>query len=371
MATEYLHVPVATLRRQIELILAAWGMTPEMVAPTAEVMAETDLRGVDSHGIAMLPLYDQLRRQGKIEMRPEIATVRESAVTALLDAGGGLGHAPSVKAMDLAVDKARAAGLAAVAVRNSNHFGAAGAYALRAARAGLIGMVMTNAGSRAIVPTRAREPVFGTNPIAFAAPTGNGEPFVLDMATSTVAIGKVKLAVYNHRAMPEGWVIDDAGADVTDPTLAFDGHGRMKEAYGVTPLGGLPRLSSHKGYGLAAMVEILCSMLPGTPFIGALADRREHETGHFFLAMDPDAFREPGTFTAELDAMLGHLRRLAPVDPAEPVLVAGDPERAAEAQRLDSGIPLPAILVASLRRVCADAGVAVLFDDAVPQAAGR
>lgn len=364
MGDALLHVPAETLRRQIEMILSTWGMMAETVAPTAEVMVETDLRGVDSHGIAMLPLYAQLRRAGKIAMRPEIAVVRESAVTALLDGGGGLGHAPSVQAMALAVEKAQASGLAAVTVRNSNHFGAAGAYALRAAQAGLIGMAMTNAGSRAIVPTRAREPVFGTNPIAFAAPAGNNEPFVLDMATSTVAIGKVKLAVYNHRQMPDGWVVDDQGRDVNDPTAAFDGHGRMKEEYGVTPLGGLPRLSSHKGYGLAAMVEILCSMLPGTPFIGALADRAQHETGHFFLALQPDAFREPGAFAAELDAMIDHLRALTPAEADLPVLVAGDPERAAEVERRQSGVPLPEILVRSLREMCNQDGAPFLLDNA-------
>ena len=203
----------------------------------------------------------------------------------------GMPHAPSLRAMDLAIDKARTTGLAAVVVRNSNHFGAAGAYALRAAQAGMVGLVASNAGSRGVVPTRAKEPVFGTNPLAFAAPTKRNRPFVLDMATSTVAIGKVKLAVYNDKPMPAGWLVDDQGRTVTDPTLAFDGHGRLKPGYGVTPLGGLPELSSYKGYGLGAMVEILGSMLTGAPCIGMLEDRNDHQTGHFFLALDPTAFR--------------------------------------------------------------------------------
>jgi LDH2 family malate/lactate/ureidoglycolate dehydrogenase len=355
------RVPADAVRQQIEDILTAWGMAAETIPPTVEVMAETDLRGIDSHGIAMLPLYAELRRQGKIKMDPKIEVVREIGVTALIDGGGGLGHAPSVKAMNLAVDKARANGLAAVAVRNSNHYGAAGAYSLIAARAGLIGMAMTNAGSRAIVPTRAKEPVFGTNPIAFAAPASRNKPLALDMATSTVAVGKVKLAVYNNKPMPEGWVVDDSGRTITDAREAFDGHGRLKFDFGVTPLGGLPSLSSHKGYGLAAMVEVLCSMLPGAPFIGALENRGEHQTGHFFLALDPAAFRNGSDFGNELDGMIDHLRGLEPVDSGLPVLVAGDPEEIARADRLENGIPIPDALDEALRKICTESGAPYLF----------
>lgn len=361
MSAQTVNVPVDSIRAQIMGILTAWGMPDDLAAPTAAVMVETDLRGIDSHGIAMLPLYAELRRQGKIVDAPNIEVVRDHGVTALIDGGGGLGHAPSTMAMDLAVAKARDSGLAAVTVRNSNHFGAAGAYALMAARAGLVGMAMTNAGSRAIVPTQASEPVFGTNPIAFAAPARHNKPFVLDMATSTVAVGKVKLAVYNDKPMPEGWVVSDSGAAVTDGRDAFDGHGRLKPDYGVTPLGGLAALSSHKGYGLAAMVEVLCSMLPGAPFIGLLADRRQHQTGHFFLALDPAAFRDPDEFADELDQMIDYLRALRPADPAQPVLVPGDPEDIAAQKRADNGVPVPALLQQALRDVCAECGATYLL----------
>ncbi|HZD26324.1 MAG TPA: Ldh family oxidoreductase [Alphaproteobacteria bacterium] len=357
-----IRFPVETVRRQTAAILGAWGMAPETVEPTVAVMTETDQRGIDSHGIAMLPLYGELRRQGKIEMRPRIEVVRDAGVTGLIDGGGGLGHAPSTQAMRLAIAKAREMGMAAVAVRNSNHFGAAGAYALMAARAGLIGMAMTNAGSRVIVPTRAKEAVFGTNPIAFAAPAGRQRPFVLDMATSTVAVGKIKLAVYNGKPLPGGWVVDPEGRTVTDPKQPFDGHGRIRPGFGVTPLGGLPMLSSHKGYGLAAMVEILCSMLPGTPFIGAV-DRAEHQTGHFFLALDPAAFRDPDDYAHELDAMIEHLHGLSPMDPEAPVLVAGDPEDAAEAERREQGVPVPALLRKALQVLCEEAGAEFLMAD--------
>jgi LDH2 family malate/lactate/ureidoglycolate dehydrogenase len=346
------RVTQAIVRAQIKTILNAWGMPQDAITPTVEVMVETDLRGIDSHGIAMLPLYNQIRRQGKIEMRPNIEVVKDAGVLALIDAGGGLGHAAASQAMTLAIDKAKAQGMAAVGVRNSNHYGAAGAYALMAARAGLIGICMTNAGSRAIVPTRAKEPVFGTNPLAFAAPAGRNDPFVLDMATSTVAIGKIKLAVYAGKQMPDGWVVDGGGDRVTDPTQAFDGHGRLKQEYGVTPLGGLADLSSHKGYGLAAMVEILCSMLTGAPYIGGVEDRLQHQTGHFCFALNPGVLRDSDDFAADIDAMIDHLHGLEPADPELPVLVAGDPEEASYQERLENGIPIPQILFEALADIC-------------------
>ncbi|MDP6342256.1 MAG: Ldh family oxidoreductase [Alphaproteobacteria bacterium] len=350
------------LREQLTTILEAWGMSAETIPPTVDIMVETDLRGIDSHGIAMLPLYAEMRRRGKIAMRPVIEVVRESPVTALIDGGGGLGHAPSADAMRLAIQKAKAAGLAAVTVRNSNHFGAAGAYAMMATAEGLIGIAMTNAGGRSIVPTRAREPVFGTNPIAFAAPTRDNLPFVLDMATSTVAVGKVKLAAYAGKPLPSGWVVDADGVEVTVAADAFDGTGRLARGFGMTPLGGLADLSSHKGYGLAAMVEVLCGMLPGAPFIAAMVEPAKHQTGHFFLALDPNAFRDEGEFQDELDAMIDHLRALEPTDPELPVLVHGDPENIAREERLADGIPIPGMLADALADICRQANVEYLLD---------
>jgi len=355
------RVPVDTIHAQISAVLSAWGMPDDIVRVTADIMAETDLRGIDSHGIAMLPLYAQQRRLGKITVDPEISVVKEGPVTGLIDGGGGLGHAPAAQAMQLAIAKAKAMGLGAVTVTHSNHFGAAGAYALMAARAGLIGMAMTNAGSRIIVPTRATEPVFGTNPIAFAAPRAAGQPFVLDMATSTVAAGKVKLAHYNNRPMPDGWASAPDGSAVIDAAEAFDGHGRLKSGYGLSPLGGRPELSSHKGYGLAAMVEVLCSMLSGAPFIGVVEDRNQHKTGHFFLAMDPGCFREDGDFEAELDGMVAMLQGLAPADPALPVRVAGEPEDLAAAERAEAGVPMPQMLLDQLKEICRDSNAPYLL----------
>ena len=319
-------------------------------------MVETDLRGIDSHGLAMLPLYARLREIGVLNVAPEIRVVQERPVMALIDADGGLGHAPAAMAMDMAIEKAKAAGLAAVAVRNSAHFGAAGAYAMRAAEAGLIGLALTNGKTPGVVPTRAKRPMYSTNPIAFAAPAGVNPPFVLDMATSTVAIGKVKLAWFAGKELPDGWTLDPEGRTVKDAGEAFDGHGRLKTGWGQTPLGGLAEMSSHKGYGLAIMVEILSAMLSGARYGATRAARGQggedsEDVGHFMLAIDPAAFRDPDGFAEDMDDMIDALRATPPIDPGEPVLVAGDPETAAHLERSEHGVPVPAKLIEQVRQI--------------------
>ncbi len=353
-----MNVPAQQLSEQIDAIFSAWGMSEPAREACVRLMVAADLRGIDSHGAMMLPLYDELRRDGRLNMTPNVKTVRESPVTALLDGDMSLGHYPADTAMKLAIRKARGSGLAAVAVRNSNHFGAAGVYAMQAASAGLIGIAMTNVWNLAIAPTRAAEAMFGTNPIAFAAPAGEQPAFCLDMATSTVAIGKLKLAILHGKPLPRGWAHGPDGRITEDANAAL-------EARLLTPLGGTPELSSHKGYGLAAMVEILCAMLPGAWYAPTRERRhpgeKRYNVGHFFLAMDPNAFRAEGEFEADLDDMIAALRSAKRLDPAQPVLVHGDPERAEMERRGRDGIPVPEALAAKIRSIAADCGAPALI----------
>jgi LDH2 family malate/lactate/ureidoglycolate dehydrogenase len=353
-----MNVPAEKLAAQLRAVFRAWGMAEAASEASARLMIAADLRGIDSHGAMMLPLYDELRREGRLEMNPEVKVVRESPVTALVDGGGGLGHYPADVATKLAIDKAARAGLAAVGVRNSNHFGAAGAYALQAAERGLVGIAMTNVWNLAIVPTRSTQAMFGTNPIAFAAPAGKNPPFCLDMATSTVAIGKLKLAILHGKPLPRGWALDAQGRVTEDANAAL-------AARKLTPVGGTPELASHKGYGLAAMVEILCAMLPGAWYAPTRDARhpgaKHFNVGHFFLAIDPKAFRGEGEFEDDLDDMLDALRASAPLDPAQPVLVHGDPELAAIAERGKHGIPLPEELARQIRAIAKGCGAEVLL----------
>lgn len=357
-------VAAPAVRQQILNILLAWGMEAEMAGTTAGLMAETDLLGVDSHGISMLPVYDPKVRDGRIRLTERPRVVRDAPGFALIDAGAGLGHPASAMAMNLAVDKAMGGGVAVVGVRNSHHFGAAGVYARLASARGAIGMVTTATQGVAMVPPGGAMPILGTNPIAFAAPARRNRPFVLDMATTTVAAGKVKVYNLNERPMPEGWVVDGDGRPVTD---AAEGNGivRDRPEGGLTPLGGTLESGAHKGYGLAAMVHILGGTLVGSSF-SPIRKRTQgpadpDDLGHFFLALDPNLFREPGAFEDDLDAVIDELHAVKPADPSRPVLVAGDPEETARETRLRDGIPVPPALDRQIRDICARSGAAYVM----------
>lgn len=343
------------LQQQIEAILTAWGMSTEHAIITSSRLTDADIRGIDSHGVALMPLYAELRAERQLNFRPNIRVLRENAVTALMDADHALGHVPATLAVQLAIAKAKASGLAAVAVRNSNHYGAAGVYALLAAEVGLIGMSFTSVWHGTTIPTFGAEGMFGTNPIAFVAPGKKHRVFYLDMATSTVAVGKLKLADMHARPLADGWAVDRDGRMTTDAAKALE-HVRL------TPLGGTRVMSSHKGYGLAAMVEILSSMLSGAWYAPTRAMRHPGEhywnIGHFFMAIDPTSFRAPGEFEDDLDDMIDALHATRPVDEDQPVLVPGDPEQAAMDDRVKHGIPVPDSLLAQVRDIAAEAGAA-------------
>jgi LDH2 family malate/lactate/ureidoglycolate dehydrogenase len=354
------RVPASDLSAQLHRIFTTWGMTPEHASITCARMHAADIRGIDSHGASMMSLYAQQRAEGRLNFRPEIRVLRESPVTALIDADHSLGHVPSSQAMHLAIAKAKQSGLAAVAVKNSNHYGAAGAYALMAAEQGLIGMAFTSVWHPLVVPTFAAEPMFGTNPIALAAPGKKHPMFYLDMDTSTVAAGKLKVASLNGKSVPEGWAVTSTGESITDPDQAL-------LDVRLTPLGATRVMGSHKGYGLMAMVEILCSMVPGAWFAPTRAARERggahYNIGHFFIAIDPDAFRDEGEFEDDLDDMIDALHAARPVDALQPVLVAGDPEQAAMDDRILNGIPVPDKLLAQLESIALGCGAPWLLGE--------
>jgi LDH2 family malate/lactate/ureidoglycolate dehydrogenase len=355
-----MRVSAEAIKSHLTAVFRAWGMSDEHAATTALMMAETDLRGVDSHGISMLPTYDKEFRSGRLNMRPQWKTLRDGPATALIDADASLGHPVSAYAMNLAVDKCRGIGVAVVSVLNSHHFGAAGCYSKIAAERGVIGMVTCGTRGVTMVPTFAAEPVMGTNPIAFAAPARRNPPFQLDMATTTVAAGKIKVHKLNHKAVPSGWVVDGDGRPVTDEADAFN-YVFDKIEGGITPLGGNRDVGSHKGYGLAVMVHILGATLSGASF-SPIRNRTQrpsdpHNIGHFFLAIDPRAFRAAGEFEEDLDQVIDVLHGAKRADPNQPVLVAGDPEMATRAERLQHGVPIPDDLMAQLREVAQRAGV--------------
>jgi LDH2 family malate/lactate/ureidoglycolate dehydrogenase len=233
-----------------------------------------------------------------------------------------------------------------------------------AARAGLIGLVTSATRSINTVPTRGAVPVMGTNPIAFAAPARRNRPFLLDMATSTTAANKVRVYDHKGKSLPAGWVLDENGKTVTDAALALD-YLFERDVGGITPLGGTAEMASYKGYGLSMMAHILGGALSGASFspirVRTQKPQDPDNIGHFFMAIDPKAFRPDGAFEDDLDAVIDVLHQTRPVDPATPVLVAGDPEAAARVERMRDGIPIPAALADKLRAIAGRCGVSYLL----------
>jgi LDH2 family malate/lactate/ureidoglycolate dehydrogenase len=346
------HVSAARLRHEVATLLQSWGMAGDHAASSAEILVQADLFGIESHGVNMLAIYEGYKDSGKLTLAPKVATIRETPVSVLIDAGGGLGHHPSLLATDAAIAKARGAGVGLASVRNSNHYGAAGIYARRIAQAGFLGFAFTGVGRPSVVPTGARQAMFGTNPIAFAAPAKRNGPFLLDMATSTAAVGKLLVASRNGTAIPPVWAMNAEGQAVTDADEGLKHRMLM-------PLGGASKeTGGHKGYGLAVMVEILSTTLAGASYAPLRPDSAKHyDVGHFFMAIDPCLFRDEGAFEDDLDAMIDALHAATPARVDTPVLVAGDPELSTERERLESGIPISPSLDTLLRGLFTRAGL--------------
>lgn len=356
--------PAERVRAQIEAVLGAWGLRPEHVRVCAEVMTDTDLAGIDSHGLSMLIQYETMRTSGQLNLAAEPRVTRQSASTALVDADAGLGHPAGVMAMELAIEKARAHDLGWVQVHNSHHFGAAGNYALMAARAGLIGLVSCSTRVISVVPARGTKAVLGTNPFALACPAGRHPPILLDMSTSVVAVNKVKVYALNERPLPPGWVVDATGATLTDSGVAYrnltGAPASGEKPGGLTAIGGAGTgLGGHKGYGLGIFAQILGGTLGGGSFSPirnlTQAAGDPDNIGQCFMALNPAAFRDPAEFERDVEAMVDVLRATPPARADEPVLIPGDPERASRAERLEHGIPVPPALREAIRGIAAAA----------------
>ena len=352
--------PYETHRAQLKAILLAWGMPEDNAETTADILGWADLHGVDSHGISMIPGYDRARRSGRANMQARPRIIKETAVSALIDGDGGLGHVPARFAMQVAIDKAKEAGIAITAVRNSAHFGATGYYTLMAANAGLIGMACTSNTVPQMAPTFGKEAKLGTDPWSFAAPSAErGQPFLLDMATTTVAAGRIRNKANEGLPCPPGWVLDKDGLPSTDPLEARDKGGFL------TSLGGSPENSSYKGYGLAVMVNILGSCLSGATLITDPMHTKKpqgNDIGHCFIAIDPGLFRDRDEFTVDVTRFCNDLRATKPVDPAQPVMVAGDPQWNNAAQRMREGIPVGPGLLNQIRQIAQACAAPWLLD---------
>jgi LDH2 family malate/lactate/ureidoglycolate dehydrogenase len=331
------------LTRFIATSFERLSVPPEDAQIAADVLVMADLRGVDTHGVIRFnptSWYVKWLRDGEMNPQPNIRVISETSSSALLDGDRGIGMVIGHRAMELAIRKAMEAGIAMVGVRNSRHFGMSAYYAMRALPHDMIGMAMTNA-SRQVVPTFGREARFGTNPLCLAAPALEEPPFVLDMATTTAAAGKLELAARQGQSIPLGWALNQQAEATRDPRVA-------QKARRLLPLGGRREGGSHKGYGLAIMVEILCGVLTGT--ITAL-NADQDPRGHCFGAIRIEAFRPAQEFKRDMDRLIRELKSTPPVEGQERVYVAGEIEFETARDRARHGIPLLNSVLVGLKEV--------------------
>lgn len=350
------------LRQFTENVFIQMGCPDADAKLAADVLLRSDLRGIDSHGVARLSGYVRLWEKKRINARPAVKVVHETATTATVDGDSGLGLVVAPFAMKIAIEKAQTYGSGWVSVKNSNHFGIAGYHALMAVEQDMIGISMTNA-SPLVAPTNTTERLLGTNPMCYAFPAGKYPPLVVDMATAAAANGKLEIAQRANTPIPEGWVQDSTGKTSVNPH-------ELKAGGSLLPLGSDKDHGSHKGYGLGATVDILSAVLSGAnygpwvpPFVAFLdppTDPVGEGIGHFFGAMRVDGFRPAQDFKDHLDNWIARFKSAAPIDQEKPVIIPGEPEYAAEKERKKNGIPLIDAVVDDLNALALKLGIAGL-----------
>ncbi len=327
---------VDQLRGFIIGVIEAVGLSGEFSPVFADCLIAADLRGVKSHGIVRLPAYVQRVETGVMNPGAAMSCSQGDGATALLDAANGFGQVAGQRAMRHAIEKARTHGAGVVAVRNSNHFGIASFYAMKALDEDMIGIVSTNS-SPAMSPYGTLTPLLGTNPIAIAVPAGTEKPIVLDMSTSVVARGKIRHAALTGNSIPAGWAMDPEGRPTTDPLEALKGS--------LEPIGGV------KGSGLSLMIDILCGVLTDSCLTGEVKTIVDTSgparTGHFFCALDVAHFMPPQNFKKSIDAVIQRIKGL-PARDAGRIALPGEIEYDLAEKRMREGIPLDTAVVETL-----------------------
>jgi LDH2 family malate/lactate/ureidoglycolate dehydrogenase len=339
-----LHIQPDELKQFMKDAFIQLGVPENEAEISAEILITSDLRGIESHGIGRLRMYVDRINQGLIEPVASPEIMRESPTTAVVDGRHGIGMVIGHYAMSLAIRKARDFGMGSVAVRNSTHFGIDGYYPLMAIDAGMIGMSFTNA-RPSVAPTFSVQPVLGTNPIAFGAPTDEEFPFLYDAATSITQRGKIEVLHREEKPVKAGWVVNNQGELVEDPDEVLAGLINGEAA--LLPLGGVSEeLGGHKGYGLSVMVEIFSASLQSGAFLSSLSgldengDPTRFRVGHFFMAINVESFVELHTFKKNIGDLLRELRssKKAPGQPR--IYSAGEKEYISMKNVREHGVPI-------------------------------
>jgi LDH2 family malate/lactate/ureidoglycolate dehydrogenase len=334
-------VSVEKLKALTEAALARAGLPAEDRTAVTRVLVEAEMMGLSTHGVMRLESYVERVRVGGVAARADIAVERKGPSLALVDGGNALGPVVGERGLAAAKEIAGETGLAYVACRNSNHFGALAPYALTACAAGFVSVMATNA-TTTMPPWGGAEARIGNNPFGIAAPCPEPPHFILDMAMSVAARGKIRAARDAGRPIPEGWAVDAAGRPTTDPVTALAGF--------LMPVGG------HKGSGLSQGVDVLAGVLSGARFLTEVSSwlddpEKPQGLGHFFLLIDPARLVGRAAFDQAMARYQRTIRETPPADPAAPVLLPGEREQAARERALREGVAVPGKVLATLRRL--------------------
>lgn len=342
------------LEEMIVRVLARLGVPETDGQITADVLLSAELRNIPSHGLIRFPDYVRLIETGRINPVPSIGILRETISTAVVDGDSGLGMVVAVKSMQTAIEKAKHAGTGWVAVKNSNHYGIAGYYSMMALKHDMAGISMTNA-NPLVAPTFSQDRLLGTNPVSIAIPAGKQPPFVADMATASMARGKLHIKQINNERVKYGYVQDAEGNPSDDPGVLVKGGA-------ILPLGSSYEYGSHKGYCMAATVDIFSALFSGAgfgpfvpPSVAYLEPPLEEQgkgTGHFFGALRIDAFQSKTEFRQKMDKWIETFRNSKPTKENDRVLIPGDPEREAETANKNKPISIDDRLAEQIRGIC-------------------
>lgn len=322
------RIPVARLEELSARVFVSAGAPPGVARRVARGLVRANAYGIDSHGVVRVPEYVAMVKRGRVKPAAYPSVVKETAVIAVLDGNWGFGQLSADRAMELAIGKAKREGVGVATVVHCNHVGAIGEYTETAAREGLLGLAIVNGIGKYVAPHGGRSRMLSTNPIAFSVPVPGGRPILVDFATSVVAEGKVRVARNKGVKIAHGWALDSNGVSTDDPNALYAGGSLL-------PLGS--PLAGHKGYGLSIMAEIVAGILSGS---GVAALETQRGNGCFFLALDFGVFRDREAFLDDVRRFIDALRAAPPLPGVPRVLVPGDPEVAAEAQRLRDGVEL-------------------------------
>ncbi len=300
-----MKIKIHEAKEIVQNLFIKYGMPHSDAEELTSILISSHLKGYPSHGIARVPMYIEDIKNKTINVSAEIKVLKEAASSAHLDANKGVGPLQMVKGMELAIEKAEATGIGAVALKNSNDIARLGSYVEIPAAKGLIGLLFVNDGGAnpAVCPTGTTKPFFSTNPLAAGLPTDKGWPIIIDISTATVALGRLKQAVNWDEEIPEGWIVEENGETSTDPASFF----RKENPSAILPLGGL--LRGHKGYALSLLVDILSGGLSGT---GLSSGDPEHpeSNGVFMLVLNPENFFGRDDLIKETSALIDRLKLL-------------------------------------------------------------